>query len=248
MRKISKFWDFLLLLIGFLLFIISCEKDESVSSVKDIDGNVYHTVTIGTQVWMVENLKTTKYNDGAEIPYVSFNNYPDWVGITTPAYSWYYNYSSDVLSFDFFYNWYTVETGKLAPIGWHVPTDEEWTTMENYLISKGYNYDGSTTGNKIAKALASDTGWDSTSVIGSVGNTDYPAYRNKSGFTALPGGYIHYFDGSFRYNGSVGIWWSYTESYNDFAYSRSLSWKGCGVSRQANNKNYGFSVRCIRDN
>ncbi len=98
--------------------------------------------------------------------------------------------------------------GQAGPTGWHVPTDAEWTTLENYLIANGYNYDGTTTGNKYAKALASATGWNYYSGTGTVGNTDYPAKRNATGFTALPGGFRGFDNGAFSGVGSNGGWWS----------------------------------------
>ena len=93
--------------------------------VKDTDGNVYHTVTIGTQVWMKENLKTTKYNDGTPIPLVAESK--AWGNLSTPAYCWFKT------KYGALYNWYTVNTGKLCPLGWHVPTDAEWTKLITYL-------------------------------------------------------------------------------------------------------------------
>jgi len=98
----------------------------------DIDGNVYHTVIIGTQIWMVENLKTTKYNDGTSIANVTDN--VEWIGLTSPAYCWYNNYTSYKTQFGALYNWYAVNTGKLAPTGWHVPSHAEWTTLTNFFL------------------------------------------------------------------------------------------------------------------
>ena len=101
-------------------------------TVTDIDGNVYHTVTIGTQTWMVENLKTTKYNDGTAIPLVTDST--AWLNLTTPGYCWYNNDAATYKNtYGALYNWFTVNTSKLAPSGWHVPTDAEWTTLITYL-------------------------------------------------------------------------------------------------------------------
>ena len=124
-------------------------------SVMDIDGNTYATVSIGSQVWMAENLATTKYNDGTAIPLVT--NGTTWAAITTPAYCWYYNImpSGSTAYYGALYNWYAVDvstTGgrNICPVGWHVPSETEWTKMEDYLIANGYNYDGNTTFNQIA--------------------------------------------------------------------------------------------------
>jgi uncharacterized protein (TIGR02145 family) len=220
-------------------------------TVTDIDGNVYNTVTIGTQVWMKENLKTTKYTDGTAIPNVTDNS--AWAALTTPGYCWYNNDAAAYkATYGVLYNWYSLDAtsngGKnVCPAGWHVPTDTEWTTMENYLIANGYNYDGTTTGNKYAKALASASGWSSYSEAGTVGNTDYPAKRNATGFTALPGGYRYDFD-TFINIGSYGSWWSSSEVFSTYAWSRYIF---CGseiVWRISfYGKSCGFSVRCLRD-
>ena len=147
-------------------------------------------------------------------------------------------------NFTFLARW--AHLAKLAPTGWHVPSDAEWTTLENYLIANGYNYDGTTTGNKYAKALASATGWYSYSSTGAVGNTDYPAKRNVTGFTALPGGYRDS-DGTFDSIGYYGYWWSATESSTNIAWCRGLDYDNSYVGRYNNIKSCGFSVRCLRD-
>ncbi|MFY0690217.1 MAG: BspA family leucine-rich repeat surface protein, partial [Cyclobacteriaceae bacterium] len=117
--------------------------------VPDVDENDYSGVVIGTQVWMGENLATSKYNDGTTIPKVTDNT--AWSNLTTPGYAWYDNDSAtNAPTYGALYNWYAVETGELCPTGWHVPSDTEWTTLEDYLIANGYNYDGTTSGNKLA--------------------------------------------------------------------------------------------------
>jgi uncharacterized protein (TIGR02145 family) len=233
-----------------LLFIVGLIRIQA-QTVTDIDGNVYNTVTIGTQVWMKENLKTTKYNDNTSIPLVTIHS--AWVALTTPGYCWYNNdAAANKTTYGALYNWYAVDAtsngGKnVCPTGWHVPTDNEWTTMENYLIANGYNYDGTTTGNKYAKAMASASGWSSYSGVGTVGNTDYPAKRNATGFTALPGGY-RWDPEEFINIGSYGSWWSSSEVISTYAWSRYIF---CGseiVSRISFfGKSNGFSVRCLRD-
>jgi uncharacterized protein (TIGR02145 family) len=217
----------------------------SYGKVTDIDGNVYNTTTIGTQVWMVENLKTTKFNDGTDI-----NNVTDsiaWRSLGTPAYCWYrHDSGTNKNTYGALYNWYAVNTGKLCPIGWHIPSDVEWKILENYLIDSGYNYDETTTGNKYAKTLACAVGWASSTNIGAVGNTDYIAKINVTGFTALPGG-ARSFIGSFDYIGSYGSWWSSSDDYAHFAWGRSLSYDSEGMTRFSVTKTLGFSVRCLRD-
>jgi len=210
--------------------------------VADADGNIYSTVRIGSQVWMGENLKTTKYLDGAAIPNVTGNTI--WAGLTSGAYCWYNNDAGN--RYGALYNWYAVNTGKLCPEGWHVPTDAEWTILENYLITNGFNYDGTTSGNKIAKSLATATGWNSSTNTGSVGNTDYPAYRNKSGFSGLPGGFRRS-SGDFGTIGISGYWWSSTEYSASYAWYGGLTYGSTYVDRGYDSKGYGFSVRCLRD-
>lgn len=212
-------------------------------TVTDIEGNVYKTVTIGTQEWMAENLKTTKYNDGTSIPLVTDNT--EWSNLTTPGYCYYNNDATTYKNtYGALYNWYTVNTDKLCPAGWHVPTDAEWTELENYLIANGYNYDGTTSGNKIGKSLASTSGWNSSSDVGDVGNDQ--ASNNSTGFSVFPGGYRSD-TGTFRSVGIYGYWWSSTESSSTSAYLRSLGYNYSLLERYYFYKAHGFSVRCLRD-
>ncbi len=213
-------------------------------SITDIDGNTYKTVTIGTQTWMAENLKVTKYNDGAAIPNVT--DATAWSELTTGALCDYENTPSNSETYGKLYNWYAVNTGKLCPTGWHVPSDAEWTTLENYLIANGYNYDGTTTEDKIAKAMASSSGWESYSEAGTVGNNDYPEKQNASGFTALPGG-SRLSNGSFYLVGYYGYWWSATEDNTFNAWYRVMDYLYSDVISYYDNKELGFSVRCLRD-
>jgi uncharacterized protein (TIGR02145 family) len=155
------------------------------AQVTDIDGNVYKTIKVGTQTWIKENLKTTKYSDGTAIPNVKDNAV--WTQLYTGAYCWYNNdAATNKVVYGALYNWYAVSAtsngGKnVCPTGWHVPSDAEWTALENYLIANDYNYDGTTNGdrstnNKIAKSLAATIKWNSFNRIGIIGNTDYPTY------------------------------------------------------------------------
>jgi hypothetical protein len=131
----NKFWFYSLILVGLVVLICnSCkkEKDSPSNLVKDIDGNVYDTVTVGTQTWMVENLKTTRYNDGTAIPLVTKS--VAWETLSTPGYCWYNNDESTYKApYGALYNWYTVNTGKLCPTGWHVPGDSEWIVLIDFL-------------------------------------------------------------------------------------------------------------------
>jgi len=212
-------------------------------TVTDIDGNVYKTITIGTQVWMAENLKTTKYNDGTEMTNVTSDT--QWANLTTGAYCNYDNLESNDATYGRLYNWYAVNTGKLAPKGWHVPTDNDWTILENYLIANGYNYDGTKDVNKVAKSLCAKTNWALSSEAGTPGAA--PENNNSTGFTALPGGRRYSSNGSFSYVGKYGFWWSSAEGYVGLAYTRYLDYDDHHLSRDNYGKGNGFSVRLVRD-
>jgi len=211
-------------------------------TVTDIDGNVYRTIIIGTQVWMAENLKTTKYKDGTSILIVTDNT--EWTALLTPAYCWYNNTATNKNTYGALYNWYAVNTAKLAPTGWHVATDEEWTILKNYLITNGYNYDGATSDNKIAKSLAANTDWYSYIVIGTIGND--LSKNNSSGFTALPGGGRSDI-GAFYDISSFGYWWISTELDAANAWGRLLYYGDVSLNEIGYPKSYGFSVRCVKD-
>jgi uncharacterized protein (TIGR02145 family) len=217
------------------------------TTVTDIDQNTYNIVTFGTQTWMVENLKTTRYRNG---DLIGTSNPPnlDLRGHTDPKYQWApAGIEENVAVFGRLYTWYAAnDTRNICPEGWHIPTDDEWTILENFLIASGYNYDGSTTGYKVAKALSSAVYWDYSSIIGSAGNTDFTEKRNATGFTALPAGYRDYF-GPFSTIGGSTFWWTSTEVLSSTAYYRAIQSNYEFISRNGYNKQDGFSVRCIRD-
>jgi uncharacterized protein (TIGR02145 family) len=168
--------------------LLASFADAIVDSVTDADGNVCHAIQIGSQVWTVENRWTTKLNDGTQIPHVTDGG--RWSFLTTPGYCFYGNTTntSDKTKYGVLYNWSAVNTGKLAPAGWHVPSDSEWDTLQNFLIANGYNYDGTRTGNKIAKAMAAKTDWNSFVSAGAIGND--LSKNNASGFSALPAVFV----------------------------------------------------------
>jgi uncharacterized protein (TIGR02145 family) len=207
-------------------------------------------VKIGKQVWMAENLRTTKYNDGTAIPLDTSE--ATWARATTPKYCFYKNTtnSDSIRKYGALYNGYVIfstnSTNIIAPTGWHVPTDADWDTLQNHLIANGYNWDTTTTGNKIAKALASKTDWlsDPNPTDGMIGKD--LTKNNFSGFSALPGGYRYYF-GNFLSQSSYGSWWSATENDASDAYYRSLDCSSESLSRTYDDKSCGFSVRLLRD-
>lgn len=209
----------------------------------DADGNHYAVVHIGTQSWMAENLKTTKYRNGDGIQTTTTEIAND----ASSKYQWAYNNDeNNVAKYGRLYTWYAAtDTRNLAPAGWHVATDAEWTTLDNYLIANGYNYDGTTNGNKIAKALASTTDWNTYTGTGTIG--DDLIKNNCSGFSALPGGRRDY-TGHFSHVGVVGFWWNFTEKSTTNAWNSDLSYDNANLNQTSYyNKLFGYSVRCIRD-
>lgn len=217
-------------------------QQTSEGTVTDIDGNVYHTVTIGTQTWLLENLKTTKYRNGDAIPNVADNN--QWYSLSTGAYCNHSNNANNSATYGRLYNWFAVnDTRKIAPTGWRLPTIEEWTVLKDYLTNNGYGYGGS--GADIGKSLASKTGWTSSTVDGSPGNN--PSGNNSSGFTALPCGGRNN-SGPFIYNiGEYSYWWSSTENNSNSAKTLNII-NDAGYSYLSTQyKNAGLSVRCIKE-
>lgn len=221
-------------------------------SVSDAEGNIYKTVSIGTQVWMAENLKATKYVDGLPIP--NIKDASAWSSLQTDAYCIAYNDTNNYNIYGNFYNWQAVETGKLCPLGWHVPTDTEWTILENYLIANGYNYDGSidndnnrSTNNYIGKSLATSTSWTQSDIVGSVGSLDYNNKLNLSGFSGLPSG-GRFSNGEFKGLNYNGIWHSSTEYSSTECLVRGIKYNETESSRlKGNKKTEAYSVRCIKD-
>jgi len=242
------------LLVMFFLVTITCTKKHSdqvsktgTETITDIDGNVYHTVKIGNQVWTVENLRTTRYNDSTSIPHVTDS--ASWANLTTPGYCYYNNTTNadSIAKFGSLYNWPAVDTKMLAPKGWHVPSDSEWTVLEHYLVLNGYNWDGTRDASdysKIAKSLAAKTDWRTDTTIGYPGNNLIK--NNSSSFSALPGGDRSY-EGPFYDQGVGGFWWSATENGASHAWSRDLGYVGVSLYRHDFSKRCGYSVRLVRD-
>ena len=174
------------------IFSCMCLTHLQAQTMKDIDGNEYNTVTIGTQTWLKENLKVTKFNDGTPIPVVSDSAV--WVNLTTPGMCWYNNEKEKytVNKYAALYNWYAVNSGKISPKGWHVPTDAEWTILLEYLKANGCSWYRVSYGNKVSKSMASATNdWIVSEKEGTPGND--VSKNNKNGFSALPAGSRSYF-------------------------------------------------------
>lgn len=215
-----------------ILMVTSCDLYEDIFdtnedqplTVTDADGNVYATVAIGSQVWMAENLKSTKYRDSSAIYCTTCPTI--WASLTKGAYCWYKNDAGNKTAYGALYNWHAVKTGKLCPKGWHVPTREDWAKLEHHLGGS------SVAGNK----LKSVTGW----------NTQNSEVSNSSRFSALPGG-LHQSNGSYQNAGTQGYWWSYTEDATNNAWCSYLVLNSSYLTTGSFQKTNGFSIRCIKD-
>ena len=200
----------------------------SPETIKDLDGNEYATVKIGIQVWMEENLKTTKFNDGTAIPLVS--NSTAWKTSNTSAYCYYENDGiTNKKTYGVLYNWFTATTSTLCPTGWHLPSDEEWATLKSYV--------GIDAGEKLKEkdTIHWSDGWMRTEAA------------NKSGFTALPGGKRDN-NGTFHGIRYTGYWWSGTEFDDTTAHCCTMYFINSLAANLLQNKQNGLSVRCLKNN
>jgi len=206
-----------------LLFLPACEKSSEKAGLADIEGNVYETVVIGTQVWMAENLRTTHLNDGTEIPLVESDT--AWANLKTPGYCWYGDYKAffKLIHYGALYNFQAVATRKLCPAGWHVPDTDEWYTLINYLGNENAGGKMKATGTR--DWLQPNTG-----------------ATNESGFKALPGGSRNaYYKDYQGFRGSAMFWHSNTSDAMRVTYNSS------SVIHGTPDRNAGVSVRCIKD-
>lgn len=237
MKKVNRFRICSLVLMGiFLMNACNSVKEElkinpnsTNGPVTDIDGNVYHSVKIGTQIWMDQNLNTTRYRNGDLIPNVT--DLKTWQNLKTGAYCDYKNLEVMSVMYGRLYNWYAANDSRnIAPIGWHVATVADWITLETYL--------GLTT---------------SVNKIKETGNSHWinpqTNATNETGFTALPGGGLVSLSGFY----SIGLfcgWWPSTDEYNSYDYARSRFIDNTTISIGYSNedKHDGLSVRCVKDN
>jgi uncharacterized protein (TIGR02145 family) len=203
--------------------------------ISDINGNIYQIKTIGNQVWTIENLKASSFNDGTIIPTVQENL--GWSSTTTSAFC---TYDNDIYAK--LYNYYAVaDSRKLCPAGWHVPSDDEWKILEIYLGMTQTQADnnglrGTDEGGKLKQPGCPDNGWSCQNI----------GATNSSGFSAIGGGY-RYDTGIFSGQGTSASFWSNSEYGVSTAWSRSLSNNNTQVGRMNINKGFGFSIRCIKD-
>jgi len=196
------------------------------TTVTDIEGNVYRTVKIGNQEWMAENLKVTKFNDNNEIPLITDNS--TWSLLTSPAYCWYKNLG-ELKPYGALYNWYAANSGKLAPVGWHIPTDADWDTLVQFLGGEAI------AGGKLKEQGTSH--W----LADNIGATD------EFGFTGVPAGCRRY-TGTYNYQTTNGYMWSTTPSdQNNSSWGWGISYGDDSADRISYLNTFGFSIRCVKD-
>ena len=232
---------FLLTYAVIFLFNVGCTTvNEPIAGtdITDVDGNVYHTIVFGTQTWTIENLKTTHFNDTTSISLVTDST--AWANSSQSAYCWYNNDSTTNKSvYGALYNWYAVNSGKLAPKGWHIPTEADWFILENY-VSQFYSVTSS-----LSKILASSTHWASSINVNTVG---YDFKKNNiSGFAALPGGQKINNNYIFSRMDSTGAWWSSTQKSDTTAMTIALQYNQSNIEVNNYKKQSGLSVRCVKD-
>ena len=229
-KSVTRYYALALFGLIFLL-ISSCKKEEDSDKIlTDADGNVYTSVTIGTQVWMAENLKTTKLNDGTLIPLITDNT--GWKNSTTLAYCWYNNEISNKDPFGALYNWHAVKTGKLCPAGWHVPSESDWNELIVFLGGK------TVAGGKLKTTGTIEAGnglWYQPNVDAT----------NLTEFSALPGGLRTNTFYDINYGGE---WWSSSVNSTDQPYYIFINnFDGTVGDSYDASKSTGNSVRCIKD-
>jgi uncharacterized protein (TIGR02145 family) len=236
-----------LLLISFL--IISCMKipdaAKEISEIRDIDGNIYASVSIGTQEWLVENLKVTHYTDGTAINRIITDQ--EWIVTESPAYCWYDNNESNITNYGALYNFYAVNTNKLCLTGWHVPSDNEWKELELFIGMSKQDVDQQYwRGEGISTLLKSQEGWWAEGGI-----------QNQYGFKGMPAGYRDGYRGDFwgigvDYNGDgysdqgTTAWWTSTKYDEANTWTREFC-DETTIGRFTATYKGGFSVRCIKN-
>jgi uncharacterized protein (TIGR02145 family) len=211
---------------------IYATNSDGTGTVTDIDGNVYQTLEIGTQVWMAENLKVTHYRNGEAV--LNINGDREWFYNTSGAYCWYSNDISWKDVYGALYSWFAVvDSQQLCPAGWHIPTDAEWTILTEYMGGEDE------AGGKLKSTRTAPDAhprWDSPNA----------GATNISGFSGVPGGYRD-FDGTFNYRGRYSIFWSTTDYSSTYAWHHYLNYNTRQVYRGYTDKRNGYSVRCLRD-
>jgi uncharacterized protein (TIGR02145 family) len=254
--------------------IITITYSQQQNPVMDIDSNIYKTIKIGNQIWFAQNLRTKRLNDKTKIPKVKDSK--KWNNFNSAAYCIYNDEDTITEDFGLLYNWYAVETGKLCPNGWHVPSKDDWSELEDYLIANGYNFDGSLKSNKIAPSLSQIDAWGDLNKPGVPGKLN----TNKSAFSAFPagvrqmrttttniGGEPQMRTNSINNNQTSDGWWEYSGRGVSTSWWTSSGfglyatyWTLCQETYRINgiptnryfynlyiDKNQGYSIRCLKD-
>ncbi len=223
----------------------------TIDGIINCDGNPVPTIVYGTQEWTVENACHTTYRDGTPIPQVTDNE--EWANLTTGAWCYYNNDPNKGV----LYNWYAVAgihdndentpNKEFAPVGWHVPMDNEWNILKDYLITNGYNYDGTTNGNKIGKSMASSSGWASNGYPYTPGGQQIN--NNSSGFNAFPenGRTVDDFYSSGPDGGYNAIFWCLNPSDYTNGFLRGINSNSALLIDNIISKKYGLSARLVKD-
>jgi len=222
--------------------------DENWGTVVDVDNNSYVYYTYGTQIWTVGDAEMEKYRDGTQIDYVEDSVL--WSTLQTGAWCYY----NDDSSKGKIYNWYALmgihdtdpntPNKEFAPEGWHIPTNSEWTDLENYLITNGFAYvDGFGT-NNLGSAMASNSGWNSGNNPGDTGFNQ--SENNTSFFNVFPVG-ARYDDGSYQGEGMFSVSWAMDENESGDVWFRSISAQSSNIDASSIGKSFGLSVRMVKD-
>ena len=235
MKNKTGYWNFASF-VALMILMTGCFNNDggifginpwvNYGSLKDIDGNEYRSILIGSQIWMVDNLTTTKLNDGTLIPVI--NDGTAWGNLSTPGCCWQNNDPPRKVTYGVLYNWYTVNTGKLCPTGWHVPSDEEWSELTTYLG-----------GENAAAGKLKESGFKHW-------KTPNSGATNETYFWAYPGGDRLDGTGAFENLLEKGSWWTTTFGTND-AIIRSMSYNSINIQKSYYLKQMGLSVRCIKN-
>ena len=210
----------------------------STNILTDIDGNSYNTVTLGTNKWMKENLKTTKYSNGELIPNP---NSSAWSGLTSAAWCYYDNNASNNAVYGKLYNFFVVEdTKNVCPTGWHVPTDAEWKALEMYLGMTQIQADA-----ELWRGTNQGSILSGTASLWQAGNLKSNAQFGTSGFNAIPAGF-RYISGVFGYLGTASFFWTSTVTDGSNSVVRNLYFENTDVLRYSDFKTGGRSIRCVK--
>lgn len=207
----------------FVSHFIICQKvlDENI---KDIDGNLYHKIAIGNQIWLDKNLQVTKFNNGDLIPMIVENE--EWTNLSSPGYCFYQDKKENATNFGALYNWYVIDKGNICPTGWHVPSDAEWSILSAFLG-----------GDLVAGSqIKSNSGWNLN------GNGS-----DSVRFNAIPSGVRYVGLSNFSTEGTSAVWWSATEGDVTDAWFRKINYYHPSLLRYSTNKAHGFSIRCLKD-